>query len=115
MKRDDDFLRQLLFQMEENDLPHLIVANTLDGSNSKKLHHIRILCDYAYVEQLNEHAYRLTAQGHDFIESIRDESIWLKTKAAVAETGGNATIEMLKILATGFLKKKISDHTGIEI
>ena len=115
MKRDDDFLRELLFQLEEYDAPHFIVPNTLDGSNSKKLHHIRILCDYGYVEQLNEHAYRLTAHGHDFIESIRDESVWIKTKAAVAETGGNATIEMVKKLATGFLKKKISDHTGIEI
>lgn len=115
MKRDDDFLRQLLFQMEEDDSPYFMVPNTIDGSNSKKLHHIRILCDYGYVEQLNEHAYRLTAYGHDFIQSIRDESVWVKTKAAVAETGGNATIEMLKTLATRFLKKKISVHTGIEI
>ena len=115
MKRDDDFLRELLFRMEESDIPFYFAPNTLDGSNSKEIHHIRILCDYGYAEPLNEHAYRLTAYGHDFIESIRDNSVWEKTKAAVAETGGNATIEMNKTLPTGILKNKVSEHTGIEI
>ncbi|MDE0508892.1 MAG: DUF2513 domain-containing protein [Gammaproteobacteria bacterium] len=115
MKRDDDFLRELLIQMEESNDRIFIVPNTLDGANSKEIHHILILCDYGYAEQLNDHAYRLTAHGHDFIDSIRDDSVWEKTKAAVAETGGNATIEMIKTLATGFLKKKVSEHTGIEI
>ena len=115
MKRDDNFLRQLLLKMEDNDAPSYIILNTLGGSNSKEIHHIRILCDCKYAEQLNDHEYRLTASGHDFIESIRDDGIWEKTKIAVAETGGNATIEIVKTLAAGFLKKKITDHIGIDI
>jgi len=115
MKRDDDFLRKLLFRMEETDNPIYGAPDKLDGSNSKEIHHIRVLCDYGYVEQLSDHSYRLTGYGHDFIESIRDNNVWEKTKAAVAETGGSATIEMIKALATGFLKKKISEHTGVKI
>ena len=62
-----------------------------------------------------EGTYRLSNQGHDFIEAIRDKGIWEKTKKAVTETGGNATLEMVKIIASGFLKEKLSKHTGIEL
>ena len=56
---------------------------------------------------------RITFAGHDYLDSIRDDGIWNKTKQAVAETGGSATLEIIKSLATGFLKKKIEQHTGI--
>lgn len=61
------------------------------------------------------HWYRMTASGHDYLDAIRDEGIWKRTTAAVTETGGSASVEILKALATGFLKKKISRHTGIEL
>ncbi len=59
--------------------------------------------------------FRITPLGHDYLDAVRDEGIWAQTKKAVADTGGNATIEIVKALATGFLKKKISQQTGIEI
>ncbi|MET4101175.1 hypothetical protein ABIE58_000591 [Roseovarius sp. MBR-78] len=58
---------------------------------------------------------RITFPGHDYLDAIRSESIWQETKDAVADTGGNATLEILKALAVGLLKKKIAQHTGIEI
>ena len=58
-------------------------------------------------------ALRVTNSGHDYLNAIRDEGIWNKTKQAVAETGGSATLEIIKSLATCFLKKKIEQHTGI--
>ncbi|WP_417279242.1 DUF2513 domain-containing protein [Celeribacter sp.] len=57
----------------------------------------------------------VTFEGHDYLDAIRDEGIWSKTKNAVAETGGSASIEIVKALAVGFLKKKISQHTGMEL
>ncbi|MCR9157028.1 MAG: DUF2513 domain-containing protein [Rhodobacteraceae bacterium] len=59
--------------------------------------------------------FRITPLGHDYLDAVRDEGIWAQTKKAVADTGGNATIEIVKALATGYLKKKISQHTGIQI
>lgn len=57
----------------------------------------------------------MTFQGHDYLDAIRSVGIWEQTKATIADTGGSATLEVLKSLATGFLKKKIEEHTGIEI
>jgi hypothetical protein len=59
--------------------------------------------------------FELTWLGHDYLDAVRDEGIWHKTKKAVSETGGSATLEIVKALALGFVKKKIAQHTGIEI
>lgn len=59
--------------------------------------------------------FRLTHSGHDYLDAIRDQGIWAKTKATVADTGGSATLEIVKSLAIGYLKKKISTATDIEL
>ena len=84
----------------------------------KEYYHIQLLCDVGYLVQEGDNknsGYRLTSQGHDFIEAINDEGIWKKTKEAVAEQGGNATLKMVKDIAIGFLKKKLSDHADIDL
>lgn len=58
---------------------------------------------------------RITNNGHDYLDLVRDDNVWKKTKAAVLETGGSSTLELLKNIAYGFVKKKIEDHTGIEL
>ena len=58
---------------------------------------------------------RFSFTGHDDLDAIRDEGIWNKTLNAVAETGGSATLEMVKALATGFLKKTLELHIGVSM
>ena len=115
MIRDDDYLRDLLFEIESGDdyLYHVFV-NTLD-EDPKLILHVQLLCDSGYLIQESDSGFRLTSDGYDFIVAIRDKGIWEKTKKAVAETGGNTTLEMIKSLAAGLLKKQISKHTGIDI
>ena len=52
--------------------------------------------------------------GHDFLDSIRDPDVWDKTKKGALAAGGFA-MDLLKKLATGFVKKKIEDSTGIKL
>lgn len=117
MKRDNDYLRNLLFEIEgsnsDDGLFHIFV-NGLD-EDPKRIVHARLLCDSGFLAQESDTGFRLTSDGHDFIEAVRDKSIWDKTKKSVAETGGNITLEMIKMLAVGLLKAKISKHTGIDI
>ena len=117
MKRDDDYLRELLMEVEASEETLYFVHRTMDGPDrqNKLWFHAQLLCDQGYLCQESDAAYRLTAQGCAFIDSIRDEGIWSQTKQAVAETGGNATLDIIVSLARGFLKKKIADHTGIDL
>ena len=117
MRRDDEYIRELLFKIEnaDDDLFYVIITMGMSADERKEHYHIQLLCDEGLLYQVSDSAYRLTSQGHDFIEAIRDKGIWEKTKEAVAETGGNASLEILKTLALGFLKTKISQHANIEI
>jgi Hypothetical protein (DUF2513) len=52
--------------------------------------------------------------GHDFVDSVRDDSIWREAKDGAKKAGG-FSLELLGALAKGLLKKKIEQHTGVEI
>ena len=96
---------------------HVLPGETLSHSpeEAKERYHLELAGDFGLVTAVGRGTFRLTAQGHDYLDAIRDEGIWQTTKNAVAETGGNATLEIVKTLAVGLLKKKISQHTGIDL
>jgi hypothetical protein len=56
----------------------------------------------------------LTPAGHDFLDSVRDPKIWERTKRG-AEAAGGFTIELMKDLATGFVRKQIEERTGVKL
>jgi hypothetical protein len=115
VKRDSDRLRFLLLYYEsEPDFVIPSTSNPLFDEEEKDQYHLLLLEDQGFVTRFGENSFRLTNSGHDFLEAIRDEGIWQRTKNVVAETGGSATLDILKQLAVGFLKKKIRDHTDID-
>jgi hypothetical protein len=56
----------------------------------------------------------LTWEGQEFLETVRDEEVWQNTKRA-AKSIGSFGLDTLKELGKGFIKKKIKDHTGIDL
>ena len=118
MKRDDDFIRALLLAYEEEDDWLILIPGETKGASSEEWRergHILIMMDEGLLDRVGNGTMRITAAGHDYLNAIRSDGIWDKTKAAVAQTGGSATIELLKALATGFVKKKIQEHTGVDL
>lgn len=95
----------------------IVVGGVLGMSADERQYegHVLLLVDAGLVAEIDESTFRLTAQGHGYLDAIRDEGIWNKTKQAVAETGGSATLDIIKSLAVGFLKTKIEKHTGITL
>jgi hypothetical protein len=57
---------------------------------------------------------KLTWKGHEFVDSVRDPKIWTKTKDGALAAGG-FTLDLLKDLAQGFLKKQIEERTGVTL
>ena len=103
MKRNDDFLRELLFEIEERE--NGFAYQRTMGEDSKKLDHLELLCDKGLICQRSPNVYRLTSQGHDYIEAIRDPGIWKKTKDAAAKNGGQVTLEIIKTIAIELSQK----------
>lgn len=57
---------------------------------------------------------RLSWAGADFLDSIRDEKIWQATREGVKQAGG-FSLELIKALAKGLVKKKIEHHTSVKL
>lgn len=56
----------------------------------------------------------LTWAGHDFLDSVRDENVWKRTREGALQAGG-FTFDLLKDIAKGFIKKQFEDRTGIKL
>lgn len=128
MKRDMDLLRLLLLKLEtaheddghsiwhykQDDMP-------IDGYTWAQVrYHYDLAVESGLVDQggggvMNGILFRrLTWSGHDFVDAVRDDEIWKRTRQGVSAAGG-FSVDLLKDLAKGFIKKKISEHTGVEI
>ena len=117
MKRDNDLIRDLLMEFEAREDFLIVVAPHLSMSldERQRWYHVELMCDAGLMTPVGKGTFRITHQGHDFLEATRDQGAWERTKAAVSQTGGNATLDILKQISVAFLKRKIKDHTGLEI
>jgi Hypothetical protein (DUF2513) len=130
MKRDMDLIRELLLKLEalevspgeiEEDIP-LEMVEVSGFTNEQLAHHLRMLANGGFIEPNPEMPVstwifkfrRITWKGHDFLDSVREQKIWEKTKKG-AEAAGGFTVELLKDLAKGFVKKQIEEHTGVKL
>lgn len=130
MKRDMDLIRELLLKLESlNIRPGAIV---LIGGHDEELaiegraadeidYHLALIKEAHLIECPGSGSMdgrisfrRLTWSGHDFLDSVRDPKIWEKTKSS-AEAAGGFTIDLLKDIAKGFVRKQIEEYTGVKL
>ena len=113
MRRDNDYLRSLLFRVEDDPAHIVVFARTLDA-DAKEMHHVDLLCDAGLLLEVGNSTYRMTNNGHDYLEAIRDDTVWEKTKAGVGAIGG-ATLQMIADIAVAYLKEQAAAKLGIEL
>lgn len=115
MKRDMDLIRAILLRIESDD------DVSVDCEDEKLAFHLLLLTEEDFVRgiavpealtgppqiQQTMSYVRLTARGHDFLDAIRDETVWRKTQEKVASVGGGVSISILVAIATEFLKQKL--------
>jgi len=80
----------------------------------KRHYHILLATDEGLLAPVSKDCYRLTSEGHKFLDATRDKSTWERTKKKVAETGGSATIEIFRAVAWGLLKKTVKKKQGLK-
>lgn len=133
MKRDMDLIRDLLLKIEGGqrsfDLLTPEIAEILGEDGVGKMpreqaelieYHLALLDEAGLITiqaKLSGAVWQIgqiTWGGHDFLDTIRDPAIWRETKAGAKQAGG-FSIDLLKALAKGLVKKKIEQHTGVEL
>ena len=120
MKRDMDLMRKILLRIEErSDVPPktLSINDFLDFHEN--IHvislHIDLMCDAGLVEVMDT-SYdgevkdyiitRLTLAGYEYLDAIRNYSVWQKVKKRIEVIGG-ATLDVIKQLAIKELSKEL--------
>jgi hypothetical protein len=136
VKRDFELIRNLLLECEKSTERWFTVGVLESGEweptlktklNEQQLLQIDLMAEAGLLRKENvshpglagpevaEVMYELTWAGYDYLDAVRDEGVWEKTKSAVIETGGSATLEIVKSVGIGFLKAKIEKHTGVKL
>jgi hypothetical protein len=129
MRRDMDLIRDLMLALEAPpESPggvHQLIpgegAVAIDAySKDEVAYHLQLIEEAGLIRTFNasfggEVLFdRLSWAGHDFIDSVRSPEVWAKTKKG-AEVAGGFTVDLLKDLAKGLIKKQIEDLTGVKL
>lgn len=118
MKRNIELIRFLLLRGEGDKAAE---AACEKFTPQERGYHIQLLLDAKLIEgvaicDVNEEfsggvVSRLTWAGHDFIDAMRDESVWRKVKAHILKAGASWTFDLVKEWA----KYEIKLKTGLPL
>lgn len=114
MKRDMDLVRTILLALADSDEP-LRSADLVTDEYSRDVigYHFLILDEagliMANVKAADNDPYyiavasRLTWEGNDFLDAVRDESIWKRVRSTIGKITGGASFEVFKTVASSLV------------
>jgi hypothetical protein len=118
MKLDKELVREILLQVEASPEPTGWVDLTVDGHSQEEIaYHVQILDDAGFLEAedlTSSSGYdwrpkRLTYEGHEFLDTIRDAEAWRFTKDT-AKNAGVAGIKALFEIGKSYARQKLIEH-----
>jgi hypothetical protein len=124
VKFDKDVVREILLAIEASDEdPRAWVEISIQGKSQEEVaYHVQLLDEAGFIEaeELSSNdgydwrAKRLTFQGHEFLDTVRDPEIWRKTKEGVSKVGG-VGIELLFTVGKAYAKQLLQEKLGIHL
>ena len=118
MKRDMDLVRELLLAIEANDEePRGHLRSYYDGDEPDEVvsYHIHLMADADLLHALNASTssgysilpVRLTWQGHEFLDKIRDEGRWTTIKSETLKAAGGLSLFALQTVADLMIRRAL--------
>ena len=117
MKRDFDLIREILLAIESFEPERISTLQSISptdfsGTAAQNLHHITMLIDAGLIDKVTHdltptfQVRGLTMAGHDFLDAIRDQTVWDKTKDQLKQAGG-WTFDIVLAVAKEELKRRL--------
>ena len=118
MQRDMELVRSILIAVENYNEPNrpVKIASLLgDYPEDQINYNTNLLYQSGFIDgyerKPTDGTYilvtGLTWEGHEFLDAIRNETIWNQTKEVVKEKGGSLPFEIIKTLAVEVAKKMV--------
>jgi hypothetical protein len=104
MKRDLDLVRQLLLDIENRgaDCSVSVLRGSSDGHHEERIrYHLRLLLDAQLLKEIDRTTagtpcVRLTHQGHELLELVRDESVWREALQVCYDRTGSLSLTVIQ-------------------
>ncbi len=114
MKRDMDLVRQILLKIESEYRTRPLNNITVNGYDKETIaYHCRIMNEAGLVSGYKaSHSFEglsgfsvgpLTWEGCDYLDKIRDDSVWGKTKEVITKKGLPLVFDTIKTIAGAFI------------
>ncbi|MET4570693.1 DUF2513 domain-containing protein [Rhodanobacter soli] len=125
MKRNWDIIREILTHLEElpNTDSMLELSDFPEDRAFEYAYHVELLIEAGLVEgqmagtlgggPADFFARRLTWPGHEFLDSIRSDTVWSKTKRTFTSKGIDMTFDLVKSVASEISVALIRGATGV--
>ena len=118
MKRDLDLMRKILLALEAHAHGFAPAPFTVPGYDDETIgHHVWLLqqaglLTAAVVVALGDASPRaipesLTWAGHEFLDTVRNDTVWRKLKALMKDQGLTLPLSVLQTLAQRLLEKMV--------
>lgn len=114
MKRDMDLVREILLAIEEQYISTAIYNLKIDKYDAETIaYHCKILheaglvsdykAQYADNKLCSFGVGSLTWEGNDYLDKVRDNTIWRKTKDVIKDKGLPLVFDTIKTISTAFI------------
>ena len=108
MKRDMELIRKILFKIEDEYHGESIYALSINGYDKITIaEHCKLLYEYGLIDKykalgaknapvINFFVGNLTWEGYDYLEKIREDTVWNKTKEIITQKGLPMLLDVIK-------------------
>jgi repressor of nif and glnA expression len=119
MKRDWEVIRAILLALEAlGDTNSVVSAGDIKGYDAETVnYHMRMLIEKGLIEgecsePLGGGLYclpeRLTWEGHEFLDNMRDQAMWNRVKSTIREKGIGLSFEAIKLAGKLVVQRMLS-------
>lgn len=120
MKRDMELCRKILFEIEDKYVDAVIYNLAIDGySMAEVAYHCKLLHEAGLIsayssQNADNHIYifavgALTWEGHDFLDKIRTDTVWNKTKDIISKKGLPMVLDVVKQVSTSLMTSMLTE------
>jgi hypothetical protein len=113
MKRDIELYRRILFAMEECPSSRCDSLRDLQGiSHEIFAYHVGLMSEAGLIDAINGSTMSgidwipisITHEGHEFLDQLRSDTMWARTKDKALSATGTLTLETLKAAAAALIR-----------
>lgn len=121
MKRDWDLVREILVKLEELPPDTELESDAFPDRDRRLVaYHMKMLRDRGLIDaieisnimSMDFMAQRMTWEGQEFLDGIRNDTTWKKVKGYATDKGADLTFETIKALSKMYLKDKLGIDLG---